>query len=60
MFFPDEVIVPVESDSRAEVSVNDVGGLGEHFETFWDDRGEKRCAVPSSNAYVIRIDRKSN
>jgi len=60
LFFPDEVIVPVESDSRAEVPVDEVRRLGENSKSVRDDRGKKRCAVPSSNTDVIRIDRKSN
>jgi len=39
LFFPDEVVVPVESDSRAEVSVDEVRRLGENCKSVWDDRG---------------------
>jgi hypothetical protein len=60
LFFPDEVIVAVESDSRAEVSVDEVRGLGENFESVWDDLGKKRGAVPSSNANVIWVDGESD
>ena len=60
LFFPDEVIVPVESDSRAEVPVDEVRRLDENSKSVRDNRGKKRCAVPSSNTDVIRIDRKSN
>lgn len=58
MFFPDEVIVAVESDSRAEVSLDEVGGLSKNSKRVWCDRGEKGGAVPSSNSDVIWIDRE--
>ena len=60
MFFPDEVIVAVESDSRAEVSVDEVGGLGENLKRVWVDWREKRGAVPSSDADVIWVDGESD
>ena len=60
LFFPDEVIVAVESDSRAEVPVDEVRRLGENLKSVWDDRGEKRGAVPSSDADVIWVDGESN
>jgi hypothetical protein len=39
LFFPDEVVVPVESNSRAEVSVDEVRRLGENCKSVWDDWG---------------------
>jgi hypothetical protein len=60
LFFPNEVIVAVEGDSRAEVPVDEVSRLGENLKSFWDDRGEKRGAVPSSDADVIWVDGESD
>ena len=39
LLLPDEVVVPVESNSRAEVPVHEVRRFGEHFKSVWDDRG---------------------
>ena len=58
MFFPYEVIVAVEGDSRAEVPVHEIGRLGKNSKCVGSSRSEKRGAVPSSNADVIRIDRE--
>lgn len=59
MLLPDEVVVAVESDSSAEVPLDQVGGLGEHLEGVRDDRREKCGAIPSSNADVVRVDGES-
>lgn len=48
----------VEGDSSAEVSFDEVGRFGEKSKCVWNDRGEKRRAVPSSNSDVIWIDRE--
>ena len=58
MFFPDEVVVAVEGDSRAEVPVDEVSRLGKDAKCIRGSWSEKRGAVPSSNADVIRIDRE--
>jgi len=58
LFFPDEVVVAVEGDSRAEVPVDEVGRLGEDSKRVGGRWSEKSGAVPSSNADVIRIDRE--
>ena len=58
MLFPDVVIVTVESDPSAEVSVHEVSWLGQNLKSVGRDRGEKRGAVPSSNTNVIRVDRE--
>ena len=60
LFFPDEVVVAVEGDSSAEVSVYEVGGLRKNSKCVWDDWSKKRGAVPSSNADVIWIDGESD
>ena len=60
MLFPDEVIVAVETDSRAEISVDEVGGLGEDLKCIGGDGSKEGCAVPSSDADVIWVDRESD
>jgi hypothetical protein len=60
LLFPDVIIVAVESDSRAEISVDQVGGLGEDLKCIGGDGSEKGGAVPSSNADVIWIDGESD
>lgn len=60
MFLPDEVIVAVQGDPRAEVSVHEVGRLGENLKSIADKRSEQDGAVPSSNADVIWIDREGD
>lgn len=58
MLFPDVVVVAVESDSRAEVSVDEVRGLGKDPKRVGGNWSEKRGAFPSANSDVIWIDRK--
>jgi len=60
LLFPDVVVVPIERDPNAEVSVDEIGGLGENSKCVWGDGSQKRGAVPSSNADVIGIDGKSD
>ena len=60
LLFPDVVVVAIERDQNAEVSVDKIGGLGENSKCVWGDGSKKRGAVPSSNADVIWVDGKSD
>ena len=60
LLFPDVVVVAIERDPGAEVSVDKIGGLGENSKCVWGDGSKKSRAVPSSNADVIGIDGKSD
>ena len=58
LFFPDVVIVAVKRDSGAEISVDQVSGLGEDSKRVRGDRRKKRGTVCSANTDVIWIDGK--
>lgn len=60
MLFPDEVIVPIETDSRAEISVDEVSGLGEDLKRIGGDGSKEGGAVPPSDADVIWVYRESD